>query len=201
MAKKQLSLDSSDARYEYRVWGEHRQARKRLAKLADEQLSEVHDCYLLVDDASWNAKIRDNTLKIKQLVAERRGFEQWTSDRHRCVETVPTPFDHIFEQLGLDRPQRGEEYDLPMEIAALGSDHGVRAVFVTKQRRRYRVGGLRAESTDITIHEGGEMLHTLSIEGDDLEELASLRKRLGLRGEENVAVHNALDSEFSGSND
>lgn len=198
MAKKQLILDSSGARYEYRVWGEHRQARKRLAKLADEQLAEtVDDCYLLGDDASWNAKIRDNTLKIKQLVAERKGFEQWTSDRHRSVDTVPTPFDLLFEQLGLDRPQRGEEYDLPMEIAALGSRAGVRAVFVTKERRRYRVGGLRAESTDITIHELGGTLHTLSIEGDDLGELAALRKRLGLRGEENISVHNALDNEFA----
>ena len=198
MAKKQLTLDSSDARYEYRVWGEHRQARKRLAKLADEQLSEtVDDCYLLVDDSSWNAKIRDNTLKIKQLVAERKGFEQWTSDRHRSVDTVPTPFDLLFEQLGLDRPQRGEEYDLPREIAALGPSAGVRAVFVTKERRRYRVGGLRAEATDITIHELGGTLHTLSIEGDDLGELAALRKRLGLRGEENISVHNALDNEFA----
>jgi hypothetical protein len=195
MAKK---LESDGARFEYRVWGDHRQARKRLAKLADEQLSEtVDDCYLLGDDSSWNAKIRDNTLKVKQLVAQRKGFEQWTSDRHQSIDTVPTPFDLIFEQLGLDRPQRGEDYDLPMEIAALGPDAGVRAVFVTKRRRRYRVGALRAESTEITIHELGEVLHTLSIEGDDLGELAALRKRLGLRGEENLAVHNALDLEIA----
>lgn len=199
MAKKQLALESNGARFEYRVWGEHRPARKLLAKLADEQLSEtIDDCYLLGDDASWNAKIRDNTLKIKQLVAERKGFEQWTSDLHQCVDTVPTPFDVIFEQLGLDRPQRGEEYDLPLEIAALGPDAGVRAVFVTKHRRRYRVGALRAESTDIMIHEIGEVLQTLSIEGDDLIELAALRKRLGLRNEENLAVHSALDHEIGG---
>ena len=199
MAKKQLTPEPAGARFEYRVWGAHLEARKLLAKLADEQLSEqVDDCYLLVDDSSWNAKIRDNTLRIKQLVAERKGFEQWTSDRHHSADTVPAPFDLIFERLGLDRPQRGEEFDLPTEIAALGSDSGVRPVFVTKQRRRYRVGGLRAESTDVTIHEIGETLHTLLIEGDDLEELAGLRKRLGLRGVENVAVHNALDFEIDG---
>ena len=72
----------------------------------------------------------------------------------------------------------------------------MRAVFVTKQRRRYRVARLRAESTDITIHEIGETLHTLSIEGDDLGELAALRTRLRLRGDENLAVHNAIDLEI-----
>jgi hypothetical protein len=199
MAKKQLTPEPTGARFEHRVWGRHRRARKALAELADEQSAEeLDDCYLLVDDSSWNAKIRDNTLKIKQLVAERKGFEQWTSDRHHSADTLPTPFDTVFERLGLDRPPRGEDFDLRSEIAALGPDAGVRAVFVTKQRRRYRIGDLRAESTDITIHEIGETLHTLSIEGDDLEELAALRKRLGLRGEDNVAVHHVLDSRSTG---
>ncbi len=196
MAKQQLSAEPARARFEYRVWGRHRQARKLLDELAtDKTVERVDDCYLLVDDASWNAKIRDNALKIKQLVAERKGFEQWTSDRHHSVDTVPTPFDVIFEQLGLDRLHRGEEHDLLLEIAALGPDAGVRAVFVTKQRRRYRIWDLRAESTNIRIHESGDVLQTLSIEGDDLEQLGALRKRLGLRGQDNVAVHEALDAE------
>ncbi len=194
--KQQLTPEPTGARYEHRVWGKHRSARKLLAKLATEQTTEqVNDCYLLVDDPSWNAKIRDNTLKIKQLVAERKGFEQWTRDRHRTADSTPSPFDVIFEQLGLDRPQRGEEYDLYTEIAALDADAGVRAVFVTKERRRYRIGDLRAEATDIKIRDTGEILHTLSIEGDDIDELSALRKRLGLRNEDNVAVHNVLDNE------
>ncbi len=199
MAKKQLTPELLQARYEYRVWGTYRSARKRLAKLATELSTErVKDCYLLIDDPSWNAKIRDNTLKIKQLVSERKGFEQWTSDRHRSAETTPSPFDTIFEQLQLDRPQRGEAYDLFSAVAELGPGSGFRAVFVVKDRRRYRIGALRAESTDVTVVETGETLHTLSIEGDDLAELAALRKKLGLRDENNVAVHNALDSGLGG---
>lgn len=195
--KQQLPPEPTGARYEHRVWGKHHSARKLLAKLANEQTTEqVNDCYLLVDDPSWNAKIRDNTLKIKQLVAERKGFEQWTRDRHRTAASTPSPFDTIFEQLGLDRPQRGEPYDLFEEIAALDAEVGVRAVFVTKERRRYRIGDLRAEATDITIRDTGEVLHTLSIEGDDLDRLSALRKRLGLRNEDNIAVHNALDLGF-----
>jgi len=199
MTKKQLTSEPTGARFEHRVWGAHRRARKLLAKLADEHTTEqVDDCYLLVDDPSWNAKIRDNTLKIKQLVAERKGFEQWTRDRHRTLDSTPSPFDVIFEQLGLDRAQRGEEYDLHTEIAALDADAGVRAVFVTKERRRYRIGDLRAEVTDIEIRGTGEVLHTLSIEGDDIDELSALRKRLGLRGEDNIAVHHALVVGFGG---
>lgn len=196
MSKKLLASEPTGARFEHRVWGKHRKARKLLAGLATEQTTEkVNDCYLLVDDPTWNAKIRDNTLKIKQLVAEHKGFEQWTSDRHRSADSAPTPFDEIFEQLRLDRPQRGKSYDLRDEIGGLDTDAGVRAVFVTKQRRRYRVGFLRAEATDIRIRETGEVLYTLSIEGDDLDELTALRDRLGLRDEDNVAVHNALDLE------
>lgn len=189
-------IDGRGARYEHRVWGEQRKARKLLRRLADDETREsVDDCYLLVDDPSWNAKVRNDTLKIKQLVSERKGFERWTSDRHRTADSAPTPFDELFEQLRLDRPRRGKKYDLAKEVDGLDPDSGVRAVFVTKHRRRYRVGDLHAEATDIEVHATGEVLHTLLIEGDDLDALVALRKRLGLRGEANVAVHDALDAE------
>ncbi|SRR6056297_3013043 len=199
MGSKSTTPKPVAARYEYRVWGKHRQARKLLAKLATAQTTErVKDCYLLVEDSSWNVKIRDNTLKIKQLVAAKDGFEHWVSDRHRSAETTPSPFDEIFERLRLDRPQRGKKYNLIDEVAALGADAGFRAVFVLKKRRRYRIGRLRAESTEIEISETGEVLHTLSIEGDDLTELTALRDRLGLSDEENVAVHEVLDVGLDG---
>ena len=87
MPKDPSRHDLDGARYELRVWGKHRRPRRLLAELASESTIErVKDCYLLVDDPSWNAKIRDNTLKIKQLIAARKGFEQWTSDRHRSAE-------------------------------------------------------------------------------------------------------------------
>jgi len=194
MASKNTTSKPVGKRYEYRVWGPHRSARKLLSKLATSKTTErVKDCYLLVDDSSWNVKIRDNTLKIKQLVTAKDGFEHWASDRHRSAASTPSPFDEIFEKLRLDRPQRGKKYNLIDEVAALGADAGFRAVFVVKQRRRYRIGRLRAEATDIEIRETGEVLHTLSIEGDDLEELTALRDRLGLTDHENIAVHDALD--------
>jgi hypothetical protein len=194
--KSQLCDNTDDARYEYRVWGEHRKARKLMGKLAsDETRDRVQDCYLLVDDPSWNAKVRDNTLKIKQLVAEDKGFEQWVSGRHRSSDSAPSPFDTLFDELRLDRPQKGKPYDLSRAVEQLNPDLGVKAVFVTKKRRRFRIGSLRAEVTDIEIDGTGELLRTLSIEGDDLDELVSLRKKLGLREQPNVAVHQAIDNE------
>ena len=72
----------------------------------------------------------------------------------------------------------------------------MRAVFVTKRRTRHSIGSLRAESTDIELRDSGEVMHTLSIEGDDLDELVALRRRLGLRDEPNIAVHDAIEAEL-----
>lgn len=189
--------ETRPAKYEFRVWGKHRKARKKLARMANETTTEqVEDCYLIVDDLSWNAKIRDNTLKLKHLVAENKGFERWSSDKHRTAASTPSPFDALFEELRLDRPQRGKSYDIAKAVAKLDPKSDVRAVFVTKQRQRYRIGDVRAEVTDIEIHESGEVLHTLSFNGDNLKELVALRKKLGVRDEPNLAVHEAIESEL-----
>lgn len=194
--KNEQDVPLRRARYEYRVSGAHRSARKRLAKLADECSKErVNDCYLLVDDPQWNAKVRDNTLKIKQLVEDDDGFQRWARDRHLEARSTPSPFDEIFEHLRLDRPQRGKSYDLRRAVKALDDVPGVRAVFVSKKRWRYRIGDLRAEATDVVFRDTGEVMHTLSIEGDDLDDLVALRKKLGLRDEPNVALHEAIAAE------
>jgi hypothetical protein len=186
MAKKrQLDVEPRRARYEFRVWGEHRKACKKLARMASEETTErVKDCYLIIDDHSWNAKVRDNTLKVKQLVAEDKGFEKWSRDKHHSSTTAPSPFDELFD-------------DLRKAVAKLGPDSGVRAVFVAKDRRRYRIGDIRAEVTDIEILETGDVLRTLSFEGDSLEDLVALRKELGVKNEPNLAVHQAIENEVS----
>lgn len=188
-------IDHSDARYEYRVWGKQKKARKILAALASDVVAEViDDCYFLVDEPAVNAKIRNRTLKVKRLVGHERGFERWVSKRHRNAETAPAPFDSLLEELRLDR-RRGKSYDLDAAVANLDSAMADCAVFVTKRRQRYTIGSMRAEATDITIESTGEVLHTLAIEGDDIDELVALRKRLGLKGVDNVAVHVAIDAD------
>lgn len=189
----QIVGDGQRARYEYRVWGKQRKARKLIEKLSSDMTKEqVKDCYLIIDDVTWNAKVRNNSLKIKQLVSEDKGFERWTADRPRTADAAPSPFDEVFERLQLDRPQRGKSYDLYEAIERLDKDPDTEAIFVIKHRRRYTIGDLRAEITDIEVVDTSEVLHTLAIEGTNLDDLVSLRKKLGLRDEPNLAVHEAI---------
>lgn len=193
---KTSQLDEPAARYEYRVWGEHRKARKKLARMAkEESRQEFDDCYFLGEDNDWNAKVRNDRLKVKQLVGEERGFERWTSEWHESSDTAPKPYDDLFDELGLDRPQRGKSFDLLKAVAELDPDTGARAVFVTKKRRRYRLGSVRAEVTDVEIHGSRDVLRSLSIEGDDLDDLVALRKTLGLRDLPNMPMHRMIDEE------
>ena len=77
-----------NARFEYRVWGKHAKARKILKRLASEESEEyVEDCYLLIDDPTWNAKVRGSGLKVKQLIDEDLGFEQWVPRRERAPDS------------------------------------------------------------------------------------------------------------------
>jgi hypothetical protein len=198
MTKKQQPTSTSGrTRYEYRVWGKHRKARQLLEKLASDVTEErVKDCYLLVEDSTLNAKVRNNTLKVKQLVSENKGFERWSADRPESADAAPSPFDDLYERLHLDRPQSGKSYDLYDAVARLDADPDTQIVFVVKHRRRYTIGKLRAEVTDIEVIETSEVLHTLQIEGENLDDLVVLRKKLGLRDQPNVAVHEAIGPGF-----
>lgn len=185
-------------KYEYRVWGKQRKARKVLESIGTDQTVEtIEDCYFLGDDQDWNAKVRDSTLKVKRLVAETRGFEQWTSQWHRDNRATPAPFDQLFDDLHLDRLNKGKKFSITKAVRKLHDDHEARPVFVTKTRVRYRVGSARAEITDIYINATGDSLQTTAIVGDNLEELVALRKTLGLKKSNNVAVHVAIENELA----
>ncbi len=196
MAKSnELNDEELDTRYEFRVWGEYRKAGKRLSRLASRETSEqIDDCYFLTDDLAWNAKVRDSTLKVKRLVSEEQGFEVWTSDWHRDVEGTPSPFDDLFTDLRLDRPVRGKRFDLSKAVALLDDDSATRAVFVTKFRRRFRLGSIRAEVTDLEVEGADTQLRSLAIQGEDLDELVALRSALGLGDESSVPMHAAIDA-------
>ena len=161
-----MSSSKRKLRYEFRVWGEHEAARRQLSVLADvERHEQLDDCYLLLDDWSYNAKIRRNCLKIKRLVDVRLGFQRWSSSKSDLVGPVPQ----------------------------LDTSGGVRAVFVTKERCRFRFGSIRAEVTEVDVFGQPGVLRTLAIEGKDLDELVRLRSVLGLAHLPNVALHLAVE--------
>lgn len=193
MASRTRTTSLGPTRYEYRVWGNHKKARRILADLADRVSEEEYeDCYFLVDEPSINAKVRDRTLKVKELVGSERGFERWRSRRYRTRSAAPAPFDELFGDIRRHQKRRGDDFDIEKAVAGLDDDDA-RPVVVTKRRRRYELGAIRAEVTDLTVAETGEQLRTLAIEGEDLDALVALRKRLGLKGVDNVAVHVAID--------
>lgn len=192
---RQFAAHDLDAHYEYRVWGAYPKARKKLVKMATEESREKYDdCYLLVDDMAWNAKVRDRSMKVKQLIAEKQGFESWTSDWYKAADGVPAPFDELFTELRLDRQGKGKSFDLSKAAAKL-EDDVARVVFVSKDRRRYRIGDLKAEVTDVEIEGTDEALRTLAIEGSDLDALIALRKKLGLKNVPNLAMHVAISEQ------
>ncbi|NNE94803.1 MAG: hypothetical protein HKN24_02130 [Acidimicrobiales bacterium] len=192
------SKTTDRARYEFRVWGDYPKVIRKLARLAsDETTEEVEDCYLLGHGRKWNAKVRDSTLKVKRLLERERGFDRWDANWHRSADSVPSPFDEVFDDLSLDRPQRGKKYNLSKAVSALEEDGSTRAVFVTKRRRRFQLGEVRGEIAQLDIHDTSIRLQSIAIEGEDLDELVALRRKLGLKGHDNVAMHVAIDESLA----
>ncbi len=193
MSKTQLK--DSNARYEFRVWGKRKDACKRLSKLADVELEEeLHDCYLLVADRGCNAKIRRNRLKVKTLIGKHSGFERWSTMWHQVSAEAPQPFDQLMSELSNRRPQkRSYGRTVAKTIDKLDLDNDVRAVVVDKRRRRFHLGSIRAEATDLIVQGQPGRLRTLAIEGRDLDDLIKVRSLLGLAKVPNLALHLAVE--------
>ncbi len=197
----------SRSRYEFRVWGDQDIALERLSRLAESEYEQqLEDCYLLVHDPGCNVKIRRNRLKVKQLVEERFGFQRWTTDWHRItVDTNATIGDGAGP--GPDFAPMGQAGDpstqlLPEDgqsnlidvVSQLDPHASLRPVFVTKYRRRFRFGSMRAEVADLEVGGRSGRLCTTAIEGRNLLDLIQLRSALGFDLTPNVAVHLALTS-------
>lgn len=187
-----------NSRFEFRVWGDSKTVRKRLSRLADVELREqLDDCYLLVSDPRCNAKIRENQLKVKRLIGERLGFQRWSSMRHRAAANAPEPFSKLVTDLTSARALDGDyRRSVAKMVGRLERQHDVRPVFVTKDRRRFRFGSVRAEVAKVKVTGRPGRLSTIAIEGSDLLELVSLRNLLGLNDLPNLALHLAVDPQY-----
>lgn len=183
------------ARYEYRVWGRRADLQRHLSGLADSvHHDSIEDCYLLVADPACNAKIRGKRLKVKRLIDERFGFQRWSSTWHR-LDRIPEPFGAMLAEL-TDQPHQWDDpQSLASAIGEVESLHSIRAVYVAKDRRRFRLGSIRAEAVELEIPGLGRPLTTVAFGGRDLGQLIQLRRTLGLDLAPNVAVHLAVDTD------
>lgn len=188
-----------DPRYEFRVWGEQPDARKLLSDLAGTVRKErLSDCYLLNGDPSHNAKIRHSRLKLKHLEEERLGFQRWSTAWHRVPKDVPEPFDKLLGDISRAELRSDDIQHVLAEAAdGLDAQDALRAVFVTKRRRLFKIGSMRAEATTVKIDGRPGSLSTVAIEGPDLHELIRLRETLGLAHAPNLALHEAVAREFA----
>ena len=114
---------AADGRYEFRVWAGQGDARDRLARMADVERDErLDDCYLLVANPLWNAKIRANRLKVKRLVGVTAGFQRWSSRWYRDDIAPPAPFAELLDTVSGDEPitlgSLPEPEPTPDEVAA-----------------------------------------------------------------------------------
>lgn len=187
----------SEPRYEFRVWGSFPEVNRRLSSWADEEThQEVEDHYLLVGGYAVNAKIRRRKLKIKRLLELRDGFERWSVHRRR----LDRPFDdldglpdNVFD-LGRSRSGHGQFSLMTEDSGRFGWDGEV--VLVTKRRRRFRLGSLRAEVSEMRLDGQRRPLRTVAIEGRDLADLVELRQSLAIAELPNRAVHLAVEDRY-----
>jgi len=182
------------AKYEFRVWDPKRKVSRQLATMAEFDYGErLHDCYLLVADKSYNAKIRRNRIKIKRLVGEQAGFQCWSSKWLSSPNDAPKPFGRLLSELHSLRPVPDDfERELTRILRGLRLEKGVRPVFVTKRRRRFYLGSMKAETAEIKVRGHKSSRSTVAIEGSDLNDLIHLRSGLGLTKVPNLAFHLAI---------
>ncbi len=181
------------ARYEFRVWGNQEEVWRQLADMAAaEPKQRLADCYLIGDDPSLNTKIRRSRLKVKHLREERLGFQRWSTSWHRLAEEAK---EELLMAGAAPGDPLSEDYEqmLTDTIDDLEWSGDVRPVLVTKHRRRFRVGSVRAESTTVMVDGMSKLLRTIAIEGYDLHDLIHLRAVLGLEHVPNLPLHTAVN--------
>jgi hypothetical protein len=181
------SSGASKSRYEFRVWGDRSEVGDRLSSVADSERQEsLKDWYLLVGDRARSLKVRRSRLKVKRLVEERFGFQRWSSDWYslkvrESADLVLDPGQAAADGL---EAMTGDGHDLATTL---------RPVLVTKHRKRFRCGSVRAEMADLEIDGRTGRLCTVAIEGRNLVDLIHLRSTLGIDLVPNVAVPWVLD--------
>ena len=187
------------SRYEFRAWTDGAQVREHLESWAQSSATEsVHDCYLLCDDPTYNVKVRDGRLKLKQLIGERKGFQLWGRIRKDDFTTIASPFYAVMKSLeGLmpeDHRAVADRLNSALQDSSVSTNAAILAVPVTKKRRLFRLGLIKGEVTQVKVASGNRRstLTTVAIEGPNIRPLIALRASLGLADEANRPYHLAV---------
>ena len=181
----------SEARYEFRVWGESLQGQASRIRSSSGllQIRETAETYLVpLAPAPANPKLRASRLDVKVLRAQSGGFEQWTVGFKAAFPVAAALLvSGFFPLLGLPSPDLlRDRYDPSQLLGEVVSAHpGLAAVEVRKVRHSYEVNSCIAEIAEVNLL--GRAWETIAIESVDLGVLTDTRRLLALEGDHNVS--------------
>ena len=178
-------------RYEFRIWGQNlAELRQRLEQLAAPSRTETSEEIYLIPAVTdkCNAKIRNDLMDIKILVATERGLEQW-----RPVLKAEFPLDRsliaaqVFSALELAPPQMSREQYAMNEFLdeVINAEPKIAVVTVSKSRVRLALGECQAEFATTTI--GDQARDTVAVESTDPDAVARVTQQLGIEGMPNTS--------------
>ena len=152
-------------RFEYRVWAtDLTELAGRLAMHCTPLgVRTSEETYLVHPRTDINIKIRAETLDIKQLVREQRGFQLWTPILKEAFPISASSAAEVMEYLAETPPSAGEHAPLDIDEFLARAEDAVTAIAtVTKQRHGYLQEGCILEFAEVTIN--GLGVHSVAVE-------------------------------------
>ena len=181
-------------RFEYRTFAaSFGLIESRLREWGGEPLiRESAEVYLVAAGRNdQNIKIRNEQLDIKQLVAERSGFQQWAPLGKWSFPLNQEARQALSEALDLDTElSESDGRDLDSLIDHFRGHRQVVVVDLFKRRFGFEIGNCQTEFAEVTVN--GAALKTACVESTDLDQAAALIERLGLSDYPNTSYVEAL---------
>jgi hypothetical protein len=179
------------ARYEFRIWAQaledpHSQL-ERLALPSGTQRSE--ETYLISSGTDGcNAKIRNELLEVKLLIASDCGLEQWKPSLKAGFPLESSIIAaQIFPGFVLEAPPLpGTRYPLAKFLEeVIRPQPDIAMVPVAKARQQFIVGACQAEFSSVTINSAA--FQTVAVESLDRGAALRLIRQLGIGGSANTS--------------
>jgi exopolyphosphatase/guanosine-5'-triphosphate,3'-diphosphate pyrophosphatase len=181
-------------RWEWRTFGDDvGGAGNPFAGAPPDRVEESRDVYVLSRRSDASAKVRDELLDVKRLLAVADdGLERWTPV---LKAPFPVPAATVAAMLGelataapdLERDAYTLD-ELLEEIVAPNAD--LRVAAVTKRRAHHTVGGCMAELSEMRTAEGATT--TIAVEAENDDAVRAAVRALGLAGRPVVCVARGL---------
>jgi exopolyphosphatase / guanosine-5'-triphosphate,3'-diphosphate pyrophosphatase len=179
-------------RWEWRTFGDDLgEAAQRLASLRVEQVTESDETYLLAPASLDAVKVRDGLLDVKHLEeVDDDGLQLWAPVMKAPLPVSAADTRAVLAALDVPVPALEGGTFVLSEIVAAGA--GVTAVPVHKTRRHVKLGGCKAELTDLRT--GGRSVRTIAVESEDPARVIAAVHELGLALRPNISVPRGLEA-------